>query len=578
MYISRNIKVKINPSNFNHYKKYNNNIENKKTYFFDIEELTKTSSAEISVRCDNCGIKKTLKYKYYKKYNFSSGIYYCRKCNIKRKNQENYGVDYTFQRDDIKEKIKTTLNKKYGVDNISQVEEIKTKKQITYNNRTTEERKNINKKRENTLQENYGVNNISLVDSIKQQKKQTWDNKSNIDLLKIKNKRKDTLLNKYNVDHNLKIKSIKEQIKKTNMIKYDNENASKNEIIKNKIKKSLHKTLLSKQYKEIQDIITVNDSTFIISCNKCSNNFEITKILFYKRREYNTTICTKCNPIDSHISGKENKLLDFIKENYSGNIITSDRKILNGKELDIYIPKLNLAFEFNGIYWHNELYKDKDYHYNKTKICRKKKIQLIHIYEDDWNNRQEIIKSIILNKLEKTKHKIYARKTIIKELSSKESSIFYNNNHLQGKSGYSINIGLYYKDKLVSVMSFKKSKENYELVRFANKLYTNIVGGASKLLKYFIKTYKTKTITTFSNNDYSYGNLYENLNFKEVNIIKPDYSYIINGERKHKFNFRKKHLKQMGFNINNKTEHEICLENNIFRIYDSGKVKWELII
>ena len=574
MYINRKIQVVINPSNYKHYIKYNKNIINRNTYLFDIDELTKTSSAIIDVKCDDCGIIKSIKYKYYKKYGFSNGVYYCKKCNTKRKIQKKYGVDNVFQIDNVKYKIKETLIKKYNVNNISKVKKIQEKKQLIYKNRTNEKKLEINNKRKKTIQNKYGTHNISLVNNIIEQKKQKWLNKTNIELQKINNKRKKTLLKRYNIDHNFKIPFVKEQIKTTNLKKYNVDIVSKNYNIKQNIIKTLKKSLINNQYKNIKNLISINNDTFTIKCNICSENFEINKQLFYKRRETNTIICTICNPVDSHISGKENTLLQYITSIYNGKIITSDRKILNGKELDIYLPDLKLAFEFNGIYWHNELYKDKNYHYIKTKLCKNKNIQLFHIYEDDWFNKQEIIKSMILNKIGKTNNKIYARKTIIKEISSKESSLFYEQNHIQGKSIYSINIGLYYNNMLVSVMSFKKNKNAFELVRFANKLYMNVVGGASKLLNYFINTYNPKSIYTFSNNDYSYGDLYKKLNFYKHNKIKPDYSYIINGKRKHKFNFRKKNLKKMGFDIDNKTEHEICLEHNIFRIYDSGKIKW----
>ena len=98
----------------------------------------------------------------------------------------------------------------------------------------------------------------------------------------------------------------------------------------------------------------------------------------------NTTICTICNPINSSKSGLELQLLDFIKENYNDEIQTNKRTTLDNEfELDIYLPKLKLAFEFNGIWWHNELHKENNYHLKKTELCEKKGIQLIHIYEDD---------------------------------------------------------------------------------------------------------------------------------------------------------------------------------------------------
>jgi len=133
--------------------------------------------------------------------------------------------------------------------------------------------------------------------------------------------------------------------------------------------------------------------------------------------------CYNCHPINSNISLLEKELLEFIQQNYEGKINTSVRNLIYNKdtsrplELDIYLPDLNLAFEFNGTYWHSSKFKERTYHQNKTEQSLKQGIQLVHIWEHDWLNKQNIIKSMILNKLNKTPNKIFARKCIIKEVS-----------------------------------------------------------------------------------------------------------------------------------------------------------------
>jgi hypothetical protein len=127
------------------------------------------------------------------------------------------------------------------------------------------------------------------------------------------------------------------------------------------------------------------------------HTFQISVRNFFSRRSKNIVLCTVCN--NAIISGEEVNLFDFIQDNYNGKIIRNDRKVLEGKELDIYLPDLNLAFEYNGIYWHDVFIKAKDYHELKTKNCFKKGIELIHIYENDWEDKNKIVKSFILNKL-----------------------------------------------------------------------------------------------------------------------------------------------------------------------------------
>ena len=120
--------------------------------------------------------------------------------------------------------------------------------------------------------------------------------------------------------------------------------------------------------------------------------------------------------------------------------------------------------------------------------------------------------------------------------------------------------------------------DGYELSRFCNKLNTNVIGGANKLLKHFIKTYHPKEIISYADRRWSKGNLYETLGFELTHVNKPNYSYIINKTRKHRFGFRKEILKKEGFDTINKTEHQIMLDRNIYRIYDCGTKTYKLIL
>ena len=139
-------------------------------------------------------------------------------------------------------------------------------------------------------------------------------------------------------------------------------------------------------------------------------------------------------------------------------------------------------------------------------IRKEREIRIIHIWEDDWNLKKDIIKSQITNWLGLTKNKIYARKCIIKEvIDISEYREFLDENHIQGYTSASKKIGLYYDDELVSLMTFdhfegRKSmlSDEWNLSRFCNKKNINVIGGASRLMKYFIKNYDVKRIISFS--------------------------------------------------------------------------------
>jgi hypothetical protein len=353
----------------------------------------------------------------------------------------------------------------------------------------------------------------------------------------------------------------------------------------NKVKKSQKSTLL-KKYNYL-DIKKIKDGVCNIKCTK-EHYYNINFSLLNLRLKYKTEICTICNPIGISKSGYEIQLQNFIKENYEKAISINKRNIIPPLELDIYLPDLKIAFEFNGLYWHNELHKPNNYHLNKTEECESKGIQLIHIWEDNWIYKQDIVKSMILNKLGKNPNKIGARKTEIKEIvDNKLIRDFLNKNHLQGFIGGKVKLGLFFENDLVSLMTFGKRRiamgkkstndDEYELLRFCNKLNTNVLGGASKLFKFFKNNYNSKEITTYADRSHSNGGLYEQLGFEFISKTAPNYYYIVDGVRHYRFNFRKDKLVKGGFDAN-KTEHQIMIDRNIFRIYDSGNLKFKYTV
>ena len=326
----------------------------------------------------------------------------------------------------------------------------------------------------------------------------------------------------------------------------------------------------------------INDSTLLsidndivkIKCISC-NKIHETHLNAMKQRIQLSIDYRDCITNTYYTSSKEKELLEFIKNNYNNKILQNDRHL--GKELDIYLPELKLAFEFNGLYWHSELHKDKFYHYDKYKLCNNNNITLIQIYEDEWKFKQDIVKSRILNLLNKS-NKIYARKCIIKQLPFNMVKQFLLDNHLQGSINSSINLGLYYNDELVSVMTFGKPRKAikykttnnvYELYRFCNKLNTTVIGGASKLFKYFINNFiDVNEIYSFSNNEWP-GNLYFNLNMKLKNENILSY-WVINKEvRSSRHNFNKHNLIKLGYD-KNKSANKILADLKLYKIYGAG--------
>lgn len=395
-----------------------------------------------------------------------------------------------------------------------------------------------------------------------------------------KSKIKDKLIEQYGMESHNQLDFVKEKKKKTTLENYGVENPAqiKRDFSLTKSYKDFISTIESNSdYKVIEYI---GDSIYKIYHSKCDSTFEISSRLIKNRKNIDCEICTTCTPYKS-FSGNENiikNILDKNKIQYE----SMNRSILDGKEIDFYLPDYNIGIEINGLYWHSEKYKDKNYHLDKLNLANSKNINLIQFFEDELNDKSHIIESMILSKCRLSRNKIYARKCIIKEVSSKESNQFLSKNHLQGKVNSLIRLGLYYDNELVSLMTFGKKRialgsysndSEYELYRFCNKLNHNIIGGASRLLKYFENTYKPSSIISYANKRYSNGKLYEKIGFNLIGESEPNYYYTYGNKRYYRYRFRKNILIEQGYD-KNLTEHQIMNNRGYLKIYDCGNYKY----
>lgn len=320
-----------------------------------------------------------------------------------------------------------------------------------------------------------------------------------------------------------------------------------------------------------------------IICNKLSSNgkphgvFEINPDNFLAGKG-----CPKCG---NHLSKAEDEICEYLSCFIDNSEIQQrNHTILNNKELDIYIPKYKLAIEYNGLRWHSEEFgKDKYYHLKKLEECKKQGITLIQIFEDEYLQH----KQIVLNKL---KHilgfsdgpKIPARKTIIKEINKREAQSFLEQFHIQGFSNSTIYLGCYYINELVAVMTFKcdnKDNKQWNLTRFASNYNYICQGIGGKIFKYFIKHFNPNGVKTFLDRRWENNlenNLYSKLGFKIYSIEKPDYTYTDghNGNRFHKFGFRKEILHKK-YNLPlSMTEKEMTKKLGYYKIWNCGLIKY----
>lgn len=284
-------------------------------------------------------------------------------------------------------------------------------------------------------------------------------------------------------------------------------------------------------------------------------------------------------------SEQEKEFINFIKSIVDDEIIVRDRKLIHPYELDVYIPSKNMAFEFNGLYWHSEeAGKNKDYHYDKWEKCKNNNVQLIQIWEDDWRIKKNLVKTVVAHKLGlNNANKIYARKTVVKNVETDLARNFLDLFHLQGNKIGCSHLGLFdNEDKIVAILSYKKNNGNsYMIERFAT--CGNVVGAFSKLLKSLKKECAKNNVAkiiTFSDHDISDGGLYEKNGFDSMGESNGGYWYVVNGVRQHRFSYRKNNFKSSDVLLyeENMTERELATLNGFLRIYDSGNDKFEMTL
>ncbi len=561
---------------------------------------------------------------------------------VKATNLKKYGVEYISQSKEIKDKVQQTnfikygaknytqsdnfkikncetCLKRYGVENVFQSQEIKNKIERTnlerYGVKHNTQNKDIQDKVKQTFLQKYGASNYFLSSDfkVKSAKKnlERYGVSNPMHSQEIRDKIKSTNLERYGVENYTQTKEFLIKTHKTCLQKYGNEiyqrtNDFKNKSIQSNIKKFGSRNFMlsdARKRKNIKELLKTFDAlnvvhlekinkdfiqkTFIININNV-DYFNIEECKKYFQLSYvNCLRIKRCFDIKEpnyvEKSGRSNAEIELFNWIPCANKLSNNRKIIYPLELDMVLPDYKLAIEYDGVYWHSDEYKDKNYHLNKTLECQKHGYQLFHIFDTD---DIDIWKSMINNKL-KLNTKVHARKCLVKEISYNDAKSFCAQNHLQGSCPSKINLGLFYKEELLEVMTFGKPRYNkhyeYELLRLCTKKYYSVIGGASKLWKYFLTKYSPKSVLSYANRRFSNGSIYETLGFKFKHTTKPNYWYIKDNELLSRVKCQKHKLKKM-FDTkqlevynDNMTESEIMKSNGYFKIFDCGNLVYEYL-
>lgn len=291
-------------------------------------------------------------------------------------------------------------------------------------------------------------------------------------------------------------------------------------------------------------------------------------------------------------------------------VLSDDHTVLpSGKELDIVVPDHRLAIEFDGVFWHSEAAEKEahakplphNYHAEKTREAREQGYQLVHVWEDDWVHRRELVMRALAHRLHAVDRlpeilpdinplaceRLYARKLTVRTVPGDVARRFWQDNHLQGPVNCSVNIGLYDQNGILRALLGVGRKNHgsrvslpegtWDIQRYAT--LGTVVGGFTRLLAHAETLVPVHTWTSWSDNDISDGGMYQTAGFTLDKRQGASYSYvgrITKWERVHRSTYTKQRFiddPDIAYELG-QTEHEAALANRLYRIYDAGKTRW----
>ena len=465
------------------------------------------------------------------------------------------GYDHNFKNPQELERYRKIKLQKYGNETFTNPEKMK-QTRILKNNGIFWTDTQIEQTKQTKINK-YGINYGKLnIDTTHQTKLKRYNNENYCNPDKIKQT--------WNNKNETEKQSIVRKIKQTKLEKYGNENYNNSE-------KRLN-TFINKYDVNNYDYIHLNDTTLSIILNR--NNFRnyILSVPFKNRTtEYFmqqlgisqsafNSIYHKyqCEDIDMNVfnSKFETEVKKFLTTLTDTQILYNVRNIIAPMEIDIYLPKYKLAIECDGTYWHSVKYKLKDYHYNKSVMCEEQGIRLIHVFEYEWEDERKrpILENIIKNAIGINNQKIFARKLDVEIKKSSDMKEFFETNNIQGFRGGKFAVCLVDKDTREVYMSymmghpfFGKGKYQWEVIRGATKLGYTVVGGASRIWKYFINNYNPDNCVYYIDYNYFDGNSMKHL--PEMKFIKTQPSFknfwVKTGEVKNREPAKHKEIKEL---------------------------------
>lgn len=257
--------------------------------------------------------------------------------------------------------------------------------------------------------------------------------------------------------------------------------------------------------------------------------------------------CRKCTA-GKHSSKDERELIEYV-ESFGIPLVLHDRKILKGKEIDIYVPSQKLAIEFNGVYWHREASKGKDFHFDKFNDLRGLGITLIQVGEYDWRDHKDAVKRIIREHLH-VDEPLDASRLSPATISPSLAAGFLERNHLAGWVKGTAYLGLFDDSELVAVAVMQRSTGSPSATVQAYCSAVAVPAGLERLVTFYASQEVISEVTVHTDNCYPE----ELRGFTVVEELEPDYRIV--------------------YKHNVYREGEIDVTGRSFRIWDAGSIHY----
>ena len=270
----------------------------------------------------------------------------------------------------------------------------------------------------------------------------------------------------------------------------------------------------------------------------------------------------------NRVSTQQREIYDLVQEYASSEL---EFKI-GDFHYDVVVPSKKLVFEFHGLKWHstNESRKTD---FKKFTEAKNHGYDVTVIFEDEWLEKKEIMKQVILNKLGVTVTRLSNRpnRCTFTNPSSRELNDFYERNHYIGKTNASINYAASIDNNIVAALSLRspnrQSRHQYELTRMASDPSVRVHGIWSKMFNKFVSDHKPASVVSFSDNRLFSGSVYSKMGFELDGEVRPDYYWTKDRKRYHKSGLRKS-KGETG------TENDLRINQGFRKIWDYGKTRW----